>query len=277
MFLPPAARLQLNLAAVRAGFWPASTSRTTRFRALLRSPVAAAANLPEIAPTVRAIRSGPSRLWPVAGSVSRPFPPIGSTRFVREWKRAGTSRKPPPTAADQRPAFGARPESAHPSIPPPHFIAAVERGAMPQQPLARPEPEIPPARPVFADDPPRFLLLEREVESSTARRCWPRCKARWMPSPSRPGVRRLYVRDAARRCAAKIHGRFPGWRVADACMLPCRVTAAGLAAMSAALGSAEGRTRPHQWRVGPFAGSAGHRGAVSAGGTVGLAAVGCHY
>ena len=35
---------------------------------------------------------------------------------------------------------------------------------MPQQPLARPEPEIPPARPVLADDPPRFLLLEREVE-----------------------------------------------------------------------------------------------------------------
>ena len=32
---------------------------------------------------------------------------------------------------------------------------------MPQQPLARPEPEIPP---VLADDPPRFLLLEREVE-----------------------------------------------------------------------------------------------------------------
>lgn len=29
---------------------------------------------------------------------------------------------------------------------------------------ARPEPEVPPARPVLADDPPRFLLLEREVE-----------------------------------------------------------------------------------------------------------------
>ena len=28
----------------------------------------------------------------------------------------------------------------------------------------RPEPEIPPARPIVADDPPRFLLLEREVE-----------------------------------------------------------------------------------------------------------------
>jgi len=35
---------------------------------------------------------------------------------------------------------------------------------MPQQQLARPEPEMPPARPVLADDPPRFLLLEREVE-----------------------------------------------------------------------------------------------------------------
>ena len=35
---------------------------------------------------------------------------------------------------------------------------------MPQQQLARPEPEIPPTRPVLADDPPRFLLLEREVE-----------------------------------------------------------------------------------------------------------------
>jgi len=33
---------------------------------------------------------------------------------------------------------------------------------MPQQP--RPEPEVPPARPVLADDPPRFLSLEREVE-----------------------------------------------------------------------------------------------------------------
>ena len=31
------------------------------------------------------------------------------------------------------------------------------------KPLPRPEPEIPPARPVLAD-PPRFLLLEREVE-----------------------------------------------------------------------------------------------------------------
>src|SRR5215471_16487569 len=28
----------------------------------------------------------------------------------------------------------------------------------------RPEPELPPARPVLAHDPPRFLLLEREVE-----------------------------------------------------------------------------------------------------------------
>jgi hypothetical protein len=35
---------------------------------------------------------------------------------------------------------------------------------MPQQPLARPEPEIPPTRPILANDPPRFLLLEREVE-----------------------------------------------------------------------------------------------------------------
>lgn len=32
------------------------------------------------------------------------------------------------------------------------------------KPLPRPEPEIPPSRPVLADDPPRFLLLEREVE-----------------------------------------------------------------------------------------------------------------
>ena len=32
------------------------------------------------------------------------------------------------------------------------------------QPQLRPEPEIPPARPVLAEDPPRFLLLEREVE-----------------------------------------------------------------------------------------------------------------
>jgi hypothetical protein len=35
---------------------------------------------------------------------------------------------------------------------------------MPQQQLARPEPKIPPTRPVLAHDPPRFLLLEREVE-----------------------------------------------------------------------------------------------------------------
>jgi hypothetical protein len=35
---------------------------------------------------------------------------------------------------------------------------------MPQQQLARPEPKIPPTRPVLADDPPRFLLLERKVE-----------------------------------------------------------------------------------------------------------------
>jgi len=35
---------------------------------------------------------------------------------------------------------------------------------MPTQRLPRPEPETPPARPVLADDPPRFLLLEREVE-----------------------------------------------------------------------------------------------------------------
>jgi hypothetical protein len=33
---------------------------------------------------------------------------------------------------------------------------------MPQ--LPRPEPEVPPAQPVLADDPPRFLSLEREVE-----------------------------------------------------------------------------------------------------------------
>jgi len=32
------------------------------------------------------------------------------------------------------------------------------------KPQPRPEPEIPPARPVLANDPPRFLLLEREVE-----------------------------------------------------------------------------------------------------------------
>ena len=35
---------------------------------------------------------------------------------------------------------------------------------MSQQQLARPEPEIPPARPALAAGPPRFLLLEREVE-----------------------------------------------------------------------------------------------------------------
>ena len=35
---------------------------------------------------------------------------------------------------------------------------------MSRQPLVRPEPTIPPTRPVLADDPPRFLLLEREVE-----------------------------------------------------------------------------------------------------------------
>lgn len=35
---------------------------------------------------------------------------------------------------------------------------------MPRQRLPGPEPETPPARPVLADDPPRFLLLEREVE-----------------------------------------------------------------------------------------------------------------
>lgn len=35
---------------------------------------------------------------------------------------------------------------------------------MATQRLPRPEPETPPARPVVAKDPPRFLLLEREVE-----------------------------------------------------------------------------------------------------------------
>ena len=35
---------------------------------------------------------------------------------------------------------------------------------MPKQRLPRTEPETPPARPVLAEDPPRFLLLEREVE-----------------------------------------------------------------------------------------------------------------
>lgn len=35
---------------------------------------------------------------------------------------------------------------------------------MPTQRLPRKEPETPPARPVLADHPPRFLLLEREVE-----------------------------------------------------------------------------------------------------------------
>jgi hypothetical protein len=35
---------------------------------------------------------------------------------------------------------------------------------MPTQRLPRPEPETPPAHPVLAEDPPRFLLLEREVE-----------------------------------------------------------------------------------------------------------------
>jgi len=35
---------------------------------------------------------------------------------------------------------------------------------MPQQQLARPEPQIPPTRPALADAAPRFLLLEREVE-----------------------------------------------------------------------------------------------------------------
>ena len=35
---------------------------------------------------------------------------------------------------------------------------------MPTQRPPRPEPETPPAGPVLADDPPRFLLREREVE-----------------------------------------------------------------------------------------------------------------
>lgn len=32
------------------------------------------------------------------------------------------------------------------------------------RPLPTPEPDPPPARPALADHPPRFLLLEREVE-----------------------------------------------------------------------------------------------------------------
>jgi len=35
---------------------------------------------------------------------------------------------------------------------------------MPKQRLSAPEPETPPARPVWPDEPPRFLLLERAVE-----------------------------------------------------------------------------------------------------------------
>ena len=35
---------------------------------------------------------------------------------------------------------------------------------MPKQRLPLPEPETPPVRPVLPQDPPRFLLLEREVE-----------------------------------------------------------------------------------------------------------------
>ena len=35
---------------------------------------------------------------------------------------------------------------------------------MPKQRLPHPEPETPPVRPVLSQDPPRFLLLEREVE-----------------------------------------------------------------------------------------------------------------
>jgi len=100
-----------------------------------------------------------------ARSVSRPFPPTGSTPFVHGFKRADASKKPPPNCWSSTPSCWCWPETsvpAQPAVPlhPPRRgtshapTAPASSGAQPAVPL----------HPVLADDPPRFVLLEREVE-----------------------------------------------------------------------------------------------------------------
>ena len=154
-------------------------------------------------------------------------------QFLGKLQQRCALRKPPPSCCGSTPSFWRSPGIGAP-IPP----------AVPFHRRRREEPCLnsswhvrnPRYRPRGLSWPviPRASCYWSEKwRSSTAHRCWLRCKARWMPAPPRRVVRRLYVRDAASRWAAKTHGRSPGWRAADAGMLLCRVTAASLAAMSA--------------------------------------------
>ena len=107
----------------------------------------------------------PSPSWSLAKSASRLFLPTGSTPFVHAFRPHESSKASRPNCWRSTQncwcslagsvANGLR--LLHPRRPP-------SPPAMPR-PQPAPEPEIPPARPVLAEEPSRFLLLEREVET----------------------------------------------------------------------------------------------------------------
>ena len=106
---------------------------------------------------------------------------------------------------------------------------------MPQQRLSAPEPETPPARPVLADDLPRFLLLEREVEIEYRPQMLAALQSKVdAVAAAAPGTAPWCPR-CGQPMRPKTRGRSPGWLAAVACTLPYRVTVARLAATSAGL------------------------------------------
>ena len=147
---------------------------------------------------------------------------------------------------------------------------------MAQRRLSQPEPLQPPLRPRLAEQPSRFVLLEREVEleyrpqmlealqrkvnavaeeaSAMAPEC-PRCRQPMSYHDCSPGVMARPLGEASGLSSA--------------------VSLFGLQTGKPALvGSSGCRAWAHLWFVGSTVGAAGRRGALRTGGAVGAVAMG---
>src|ERR1035441_7290701 len=87
---------------------------------------------------------------------------------------------------------------------------------------------LPPLRPLLAEEPSRFLLLERAVEVEYRPRMLEELQRRVDKFAKLRASRYRCVLIAGDPWFARMCGRFPGGHVSDACGCACRVTVAKL-------------------------------------------------
>jgi hypothetical protein len=140
------------------------------------------------------------------------------------------------------------------------------------------EQSLPPVRPILADQPSKFLLMERAVEDEYRPRMLQELQRRVdetaQSTRAEPAI--CAVADvpwSARTCA-----RFPGGRVSGVSGSACRVTVARLAVVKVGLcWICWAGTWACQRLSCPAAGAAGSGGAISVGGASSVAAFGSHH